>query len=109
LPDRSEDLLLRGAAGHAAVCAAAGERATAAAPVQLRFPVHRSAVRALPALLAAGSRRLDTVVSADRLPDGVCDRALRRDGTQRPADDDRPAFLDLLPAARVCVDGAAEE
>src|SRR5581483_5305967 len=106
IPHRSEDLLLRGAAGDAAVLAAAGEWTAAAAPVELRLPVHRSVVRALPALLAPGSRCLDAVVYPDRLPDGVRDCALRADRTQRAADDDRPAFLDLLPAARVCVDGS---
>ena len=44
-----------------------------------------------------------------RLPDGVRHRALQPDVAQRAVDVDRAAVLDLVPAARLCVDRAAEE
>ena len=81
-----------------------------AALVGVLVPVHRSAVHQLLPVLAEGGRGLDAVLPADRLSDGLCDRALgQRACAHRAADADRAAVLDLVPAARVCVDRAAEE
>ncbi len=109
LPDRPQTVVLGGAAGGAALRSAGRERAATPASVELRVPVHGSVICALVPLFAARGGGLDGVLSAARLSDGLCDRALRRYGAQRTADDDRTALLDLVSVARLRLDGPPEE
>ena len=52
---------------------------------------------------------LDPALPADRLSDGLWHRALAADLAQHPADAGDPAVLDLVPAARLCVDRHPQE
>src|SRR6185437_9135709 len=110
--DRTEDLLRRGAAGHATLYAAARVGAwtrsgAARAPGQLSVAVQRSAVCRLAAVFAARGGRLHAVLSAVGLSDGVGDCTSRARAPSPVADGNHPAVLDLLPAARVCLDRPA--
>ena len=76
---------------------------------QLRVPVQRAAVRQRLALFAQGRVLLDRVLPDARLSDGLCHRAFAADPTQRAAAAHHPAVLDLVPAARLCLDRPAED
>ena len=64
------------------------------------------AVCQLVPVLAEGGGRLDAAVPADRLPDGICHRALQPNLAQCAADVDCAAVLDFVPAACLRLDRA---
>ena len=114
VPDRPQDLLrgvlaTRPAALRAGVpVAGRGGAADQTIDWQLRLPVQRAAVRQRLALFPQGRVFLDRVLPDARLSDGLCHLAFAADATQRAAAAHHPAVLDLVPAARLCLDRPAE-
>src|SRR5690606_6559905 len=76
---------------------------------QLSLSVERFALRAGVLELAQGGIRLDDLLFAHRVSDGVRDRSCKRELAQYAALARHLAVLDVVSAARVCVDGLAQQ